>query len=100
MTTSYQPQFLWILLGPLLGALSGTAIGVVLLVFGFVDLGFNGAGATDVLTDVAVSLILGAVYGAICGAVAGSVPVGVIARRTSRCPGRRARRAPHPRLLG
>ena len=70
MTTSYQPQFLWLLMGPLLGVLSGMAAGAALLL-GFAAADSSVTTGTGVLSAVAWSLILGAMYGGICGAVPG-----------------------------
>ena len=70
MTTSYRPQVLWILMGPLLGAPAGTAVGAVLALI-LITSESPATGVSDVLGAVGVSLIVGAVYGGTTGAVTG-----------------------------
>ena len=67
--TTYRPQPLWLLMGPLLGGLAGAVTGAV-MIFGSVLLDPYASG-TDLLVGLGMSLYLGGTYGGVCGAVVG-----------------------------
>ena len=71
MTTTYRPQPLWLLMGPLLGAVSGSLIGALALMGLLLADPLSDPSGTEVLQVIGLSLTLGGIYGAGSGAVVG-----------------------------
>lgn len=93
MNTTYRPQFLWALMGPVIGAISGAVVGIVVLVdtnLSDGSLATNPGGALGaVLTGVAVGGLFGGFFGAVAGFFAGLPMIFLVGRHLPRAVARR-----------
>ena len=72
MSRAYRPQFLWLVMGPVLGAFSGAVV-AVLVVWGVALLQATSLTWGDIGTGFAMGLVLGGIYGGACGIAVGLV---------------------------
>lgn len=72
MSDRYRPQFLWLLMGPMIGAFSGAVVGTV-LVWSVALAEASSLTTSDVLLGLVFGLYLGGVYGGCCGIAVGLV---------------------------
>lgn len=64
---TYTPQYLWILMGPVIGAFAGGIVGAVVMLTSFI----SDSGSGSVWGSVAGLVAVGLATGGFCGAVAG-----------------------------
>ncbi len=72
MSDHYRPQFLWLLMGPVIGAFSGAVV-ATLLVWSVALSEAGSLTTSGVLLGIAFGLYLGALYGGCCGIAVGLV---------------------------
>ncbi|MBL0746120.1 hypothetical protein [Nocardioides baculatus] len=68
--TTYRPQPLWLLMGPLLGSAAGALVGLVLVV-GTFGVGTVSDGTGEMLLALPVLVVVGVLVGGFLGAIAG-----------------------------
>lgn len=72
MSVGCRPQFLWLLIGPFLGAFSGAVVGTV-LVWGVALFGSSSPGWGDIGTGILIGLGIGGIAGGLVGTGVGFV---------------------------
>jgi hypothetical protein len=68
-----RPQFLWLLVGPVLGGLAGAATGAVVTWVMLLVASTSSLSPADLATGLAIGLGVGGIYGGLCGVVVGFV---------------------------